>query len=267
MATFKELFHQYFVEGIVNSVHKHFGGEQCYQEIPFLYHLAVCTFFILLFAYLTYRWRNHTADQNKIVKPLAPNLLEKICAVLGCLSLIYTIYRKIVRKEGLFLLNPCHVTLILQLILMVGDNSCLWMRRLHTVWTGWLFGPFGALIIPHLQGLSLVEIIVFFGQHLLILPFGPMLLARRYEYLRPDFKNHAIAFGSIIIYHFIILVPVCRIFKVNINFMLCHSPAEPLFPAFGYHYFFLEVFNLKWIGYVIRLISYLYVGWLTPARK
>lgn len=89
-------------------------------------------------------------DHTRNVKSLPPNLLEKISVVLGFLSLAYTVYRKIVRREGMFILNPCHVALIMQLILMLGDNSSLSMRRLHNIWNGWLFGPLGALLIPHL---------------------------------------------------------------------------------------------------------------------
>lgn len=89
-------------------------------------------------------------DNNKKIMRLSPNGLEKVCFGVGVLCLVYTFYRKVVRKEGIFMLNPCHITFLMLLILLIGDNISYKMRWLHTAWTGWLFGGFAALVIPHL---------------------------------------------------------------------------------------------------------------------
>lgn len=227
------------LSGIVNSDHRHFGGEDCYQEIPFLYHLVVCSLASLIAIFAMVKWFSYSVDKTNNRPYLAPNLLEKIVFWLGLLNLVYTCYRKIVRKEGVFILNPCHITFLMLLILLVADNTSSKMKWLHTAWTGWLFGGFAALVIPHLEDLSLLEAITFFAEHLLIWPFGPLLLHRRYEYMKPTLLNHATAYGNILLYHMAFLAPFCRLTKSNINFMICHSPAEPFFDGFGYHYFSL----------------------------
>ena len=81
---------------------------------------------------------------------LRPNMLEKVAVVVGVTSLIYTTYSKFSRREGLFMTNPCHISLLTLVVLLLGDNSSDRMRWLHTVYSGSLFGAFAALVIPHL---------------------------------------------------------------------------------------------------------------------
>ena len=48
------------------------------------------------------------------------------------------------------MLNPCHLTLMFLLLLLTGDNTSDRMKWLHVVYTGFLFCPFAALVLPHL---------------------------------------------------------------------------------------------------------------------
>lgn len=165
------------------------------------------------------------------------------------------------------MLNPCHVTFLMFLVLLMGNNTSYKMRWMHTAWTGWLFGGFAALVIPHLEGLSLIEAVSFFFEHLLIWPLGPLLLNRRYGYVKPTLANNFPSYGTMILFHLLILVPVCRLTKANINFQLCHSPAQPLYPSFGYHYYSLEIINLFLICLIIRWVSYFICRLLPKAKE
>ena len=122
-------------------------------------------------------------------------------------------------------MNPCHVSLTLLLVLLKGDNSKYWMKWVYAAYTGWLFGAFAALLLPHLEGLNVMEIVAFFTEHTLIWPIGPLLLYRRYGTLRPTWKNHLTTYTTILLFHLLIIIPVNRILKVNINFQSCPSPA------------------------------------------
>ncbi len=55
------------------------------------------------------------------------------------------------------------------------------------------------------------------------------------------------------------LVIISRTLKVNLNFTLCHSPAEPFYDDYGYHYFLIEIFNVCLVALTVRLVTYLYV--------
>jgi hypothetical protein len=164
--------------------------------------------------------------------------VEKIAFWIGLVSLILAVYYKVATKRGLFILNPCHITLLIMLVLLrAEDNSRPFMRKLHAVWTAWLFGAFGALYFPHLEDVSLGEFLLYYIEHVIIWPMGPIILHRRYGMFMPGFKDNWASFGTFGAHQTLILVPLGRWLKVNLNFALCHSPAEPFFPPFGYHYF------------------------------
>lgn len=82
--------------------------------------------------------------------------MEKATFWVGLLSFIFTFYFKVSTKRGFFMLNPCHVALLLMLVLLkIKDNSSVFARRMHLAWTAWLLGPFGALAWPHLEEISM----------------------------------------------------------------------------------------------------------------
>lgn len=68
-----------------------------------------------------------------------------------------------------------------------------------------------------------------------------------------------IAFGTTAIWQLVPLMLIGRWWQVNLNFALCHSPDEPFFPPFGYHYYTIETINLNLVSFLIRYASYGYV--------
>ena len=100
---------------------------------------------------------------------------------------------------------------------------------------------------------------LYYFEHILIIPIGPWLLYRRYKLLRPNFKNQMASFGTKVIYQVGVLLPLCLITTVNLNFALCHSPADPFYPYIGYHYFPAAVIVLNVISFLGRWITYLLI--------
>jgi hypothetical protein len=120
----------------------------------------------------------------------------------------------------------------------------------------------------------MLEFVLYYVEHLVILPIGPLVLRRRYGNMLPKFKNQVAAFGTILAFQMLVLMTTSRALKVNLNFTLCHSPAEPFFDDYGYHYYTIEIFNVCLIAYAVRLTTYLYVeafywvgGLLTGSKK
>lgn len=137
--------------GIVESGIRQFGGDDCYNEIPPLYHFCISLFFGALSLIFIYSWRQQLVDRPAERPKMESGWAEIICFWAGLGSLLMTFYYKWVTKRGLFILNPCHVALAMQLVLLAAkDNTSLFMRRLHVAWTAWLFCPFSALLLPHL---------------------------------------------------------------------------------------------------------------------
>ena len=83
-----------------------------------------------------------------------------------------------------------------------------------------------------------------------------MLLYRRYGYSVPTFKNHMCAFGTLGIYQLAVLANTSIATKVNLNFALCHSHADPLQPFFGYHYIMAAPAYLNFNSYLCRWVHY-----------
>lgn len=70
--------------------------------------------------------------------------------------------------------------------------------------------------------------------------------------IKPTFKNQMCSFGTMVIYQLILLAPIGRFTQVNLNFALCHSPADPAFPYIGYHYFTCAVAVLNVFSFIGR---------------
>jgi hypothetical protein len=47
------------------------------------------------------------------------------------------------------MLNPCHMTLLIQIYLLIRPSTQT-NQKIHTMWTTWLFGAYMASVIPHI---------------------------------------------------------------------------------------------------------------------
>jgi hypothetical protein len=232
-----ELLYEYLASGIVDSGIRQFGGDDCHSEIPPFYHFCISVFFGGLSVFLAWSWRHQLASGTAHRKQMPAGWAERACFWGGLASLLLTFYCKLATRRGFFILNPCHVALAMLLVLVAArDNTSLAMRRLHVAWIAWLFCPFSALLLPHLEEVSMLEFALYYVEHWIILPLGPLVLYRRYGNPWPCLKSHIAGFGTMVAFQMLLLVPLGRFLKVNLNFALCHSPDEPFFPAFGYHY-------------------------------
>jgi hypothetical protein len=82
--------------------------------------------------------------------------------------------------------------------------------------------------------------------------------------VRPNFKNQVCAFGTKVIYQLLLLAPIGRLTQVNLNFALCHSPADPSFEYIRHHYFPTAMIVLNIISNIARYITY---GLLLPLKQ
>lgn len=185
---------------------------------------------------------------------------------MGAITFILTAYYKMAAGKGLFMLNPCHISLLGVIVLCVAPSTAR-MHKLHTMWTSWLFGAFLALFFPHLRGISDFEVYLYFLEHLLIIPIGPIILFRRYDFVKPNFKNQFAAFASLGIYQCSVLFFFSVLTSVNLNFALCHSPSDPFFAIFGKWYFPFAMFYLNFGSWMSRWVLYLMVYPLRLIRK
>ena len=100
---------------------------------------------------------------------------------------------------------------------------------------------------------------LYYYEHIVIIPLGYLVLNKRYGFLKPTIKNHLPAFSSIALYQLLILVPFSRINMVNLNFALCHSTADPTFPIFGIYYFIACTLSLNVFSFIARWLAYIQI--------
>jgi hypothetical protein len=99
-----------------------------------------------------------------------------------------------------------------------------------------------------------------------IIPFGYFILSKRYTFVKPTFKNQLAAFSSLALYQFLILGTFSIITMANLNFALCHTPADPLFPYVKEHYFAICTVGLNVISFIFRYLTYLQIKLLTKIK-
>lgn len=67
-------------------------------------------------------------------------------------------------------------------------------------------------------------------------------------------------FGTMSVYQYGVLTAASDFTQVNLNFTLCHTPADPSFAIWGYWYFFFGQFYLN-------LASYCFLVFMWPMKN
>lgn len=146
----------YFLQGVLEADISQDGGPICAAEIPLSYHLIASALIGALYLLLFLRY-NHALLPSSLATPLKPNLIERIAFALGVLCLAGITFMKLYTRKGIFIFNPCHACLLMELILLSAkDNTSPFTRKLHTAWQAWLFGAVLALSFPHLEGVGVL---------------------------------------------------------------------------------------------------------------
>jgi hypothetical protein len=110
------------VKGILDSGIVEDGGAKCYAEIPKAYHVIVGVISVFIHFTISKKWAPHLVNPH-IQYSIKPNVVEKIFAIFGIVSLVLTFYFKLITGKGIFIFNPCHVALLLTVILLLLPTS------------------------------------------------------------------------------------------------------------------------------------------------
>ncbi|KAI8078294.1 TMEM164 family-domain-containing protein [Gilbertella persicaria] len=153
-----------------------------------------------------------------------------IASLLGSFGL--TAAHKIIRKNKLFMLQPCHMSAGLLLTTLCWQNkssvvtNILFNIYLHTQW-----GAIAALVFPDLRDHYLIgETFNFFAEHILIL-VAPvyMIYSGRYLVLPPS-KNMALLSFSVYSFFHSPVLSICALKSgQNLNYIFSPPPIHALF--------------------------------------
>ncbi|CAH8451876.1 unnamed protein product [Schistosoma turkestanicum] len=241
----------------VNTSIEGAGGQSCINYITAKRRCFESTCVCITFLYALYRscprfnvGNLHSSQQTK---------LGQLLLVLHTFVFGIEIGFKLATSTFIWILNPCHVITILQILLLASPSSSLrtFIFRVHL---HMLNGPLLALTFPILNTRSLpFEHAIYFVQHILIILIPASFLNQSSEFsVEPinDFSWVTFSLSIQVLYHFIVLQPIALMTGINLNNMLCPAISDP-FP--GPNYRLWAVFHQSVIVLVLGKIFALFL--------
>uniref|UniRef100_A0A182K242 Transmembrane protein 164 n=1 Tax=Anopheles christyi TaxID=43041 RepID=A0A182K242_9DIPT len=138
---------------------------------------------------------------------------------------------KFATRTVIYILNPCHITTIMQIYLLACNKSTKSSTVLFRLQMNYLNGPLLAFMFPETDSRQLpLESSIYWIQHALMCIIPIFLLKSGGVYnMEPlnDFTWNVIGYATLIAYHYGILQVVATPVQVNLNHMLCPALKDP----------------------------------------
>lgn len=180
-------------------------------------------------------------------------------------TLLITIYYKVQRNTYLFLLQPCHMSVLLLLILMLhpgGENSALRVHFLFNVYLHISWGGMLAIAFPDTRGYSqLLEMEMFWIEHafLVIVPIY-MMLTRRFQVFKPSPNMGFTSFLMFALYHSFVLASLALASGRNLNYVM--NPPPGLLEYFGKYYRIVMYMGCLPLTFMTRYVFWQPIYWV-----
>ena len=243
------------------------GGPECSSYVPIDIHYKECFSIILIFLTIGYLLdvektiRNIREQSNKYLTMNPRNKIQRIfeyfTATAFILMFIKLLTIKIKTQAVSMLLQPCHLLLILQssALLSNGPYGIIITLCMLSPLTGALI----AIAIPTLNGLTKIEVIIFYLQHYL-LGIVPIYLLCRNNFAASKFCSFKILFIGHLMFsllHFTFYEFIDLNFNVNVQFLLCPTFAlQDIFKSFPPYLLYPSYRTTVTVGFtVIGLIT------------
>lgn len=138
---------------------------------------------------------------------------------------------KFASRTVIYILNPCHITTIIQIYLLACNKPTKSSTVLFRLQMNYLNGPLLAFMFPETDSRQLpLEASIYWIQHALMCIIPVFLLRSGGVYNMEalnDFTWNVIGYAALIIYHFGVLQTVASPVQVNLNHMLCPALKDP----------------------------------------
>ncbi|GAB0095459.1 transmembrane protein 164 [Sergentomyia squamirostris] len=137
---------------------------------------------------------------------------------------------KFASRTVIYVLNPCHITTIIQIYLLAAKPSNL-VTIMFRIQMNYLNGPLLAFLFPETDSRQVaMEATVYWVQHglMFIIPAYLLRIGGCYT-MEPltDITWNVISYSICLIYHFVILQIFAVPSQVNLNHMLCPAVLDP----------------------------------------
>ncbi|KAK9701974.1 hypothetical protein K7432_011464 [Basidiobolus ranarum] len=183
------------------------------------------------------------------------------------LSFVLVSIHKLVTDNVIFLLQPCHVSLLLLIIVLVYPKSRRFPHVLFNVYLNIMWGTIMALLFPDYRSFTVfLEVENFHLEHWIIL-LSPLYIfyTRKVAVWRPSVSMTLAAYCFYGIYNGTILLPLSLIYGQNVNYHL--TPPVQLLPIFGKYYRLGMNFVCLPVTFLMRWVFVSLAFKLTPRAK
>lgn len=183
------------------------------------------------------------ASCRRLQVPPAPKVVredrggKRCLLVLLCLVFGMELGFKFSSRTVIYILNPCHVITMLQIIMLAAPPTSCLLTVLFRVHVHWMNGPLLALLFPVLNTRLLpLEQEVYWVQHGLMLAVPCYLMRLGGVFTTEplgDLSWALLGLALQYLYHFLPLQALALVTEVNLNSMLCPAVSDPFY---GPHY-------------------------------
>ncbi|CAH0404802.1 unnamed protein product [Chilo suppressalis] len=215
--------------GANKAVPRNVGPECAYflshqrQIIETIFVIAICIIIIIK----TYP-KLHIKNEDNYIKSDRGG--KRLLVILLTLLWGMEIGFKFASRTVIYLLNPCHVTTLMQIYLLVAPPSKT-VTALFRIHLNLLNGPLLAFLFPETASRTIfAEAALYWIQHgmMFVIPYYLLRIGGVYN-IEPfwDFNWSIFSYCLNLLYHFIVLQIIAIPAQVNLNHMLCPAILDP----------------------------------------
>ncbi|TNN19698.1 Mitotic checkpoint protein isoform 2 [Schistosoma japonicum] len=219
----------------VNTSIEGTGGQSCVNYITTKRRLLESACVCIIFMYTLHRSYFKLNFDNPR-HPIVQTKFRQILLLLHTFVFGIEIGFKLATSTLIWVLNPCHILTILQILLLASSRPSL-RTVIFRIHVHMMNGPLLALTFPVLNTRFLpFERVTYFVQHFLIILIPTTFLNQNSEFsVEPidDFSWVTFSLSIQVLYHFLILQPIALITGINLNNILCPAISDP-FPGPNY---------------------------------
>ncbi|KAG0257072.1 hypothetical protein BG011_004181 [Mortierella polycephala] len=168
---------------------------------------------------------------------LAGHVMDKAVLALLCGSYALTVYHKVFGDNFLYLLQPCHVNLLLLIFTMVGPQESKVTRMAFNSYLHYLWATIFALSFPDTteNGLWFVIENFWLEHYLLLLVPIYLIYTGRFVVFPLSFSYAVFSYALFSLFHSFVLSGFGLLTGHNLNYMLV-PPNSPIMHSFGKYY-------------------------------
>jgi len=209
------------------------GGDECWNFMTLKRRLFETIFGLVVLSSALILGKMSRKDEFKQSNrysqwSLSTSRLVLIVSLSMCYGMELTY--KLATKQLIFIINPCHVTCLLQLTILCMNPFSSTAQHLFRIMINGMYFPLCACIFPVTNTLFLPgEVFTFWLEHILLLVIPLFLLYENQLKTEPlsDFSYAFSQYGYYYIYNLLICQPITLLTRANINNLLCPAITDP----------------------------------------